>query len=134
MDLSKLGIFQIAKSNTQYLSERQKVLATNIANSNTPNYLPQDVERPNFSNELAKVKVNMAVTNDKHIAATPSQGNGRYNIYTPKPTTVTMDGNGVVIEDQINEVSKTKGEHDRVLTIYNKYKDLLRVGNTKINS
>lgn len=134
MDFNNLTIFKMTNSNAKYLSERQKVLATNVANSNTPNYLPQDLERPSFSQELNKARVGMKVTNSKHIATLPSTGGSGFKLYTPKPTSVTLDGNGVIVEEQINEVSKTKSEHDRMLTIYNKYKDLIRVGNTKINT
>ena len=44
MALNNLSIFSMAKTEMAYLTERQKVLATNIANANTPHYLPQDVE------------------------------------------------------------------------------------------
>ena len=50
MDLNNLSIFSMAKTEMAYLTERQKVLATNIANANTPHYLPQDVEEPSFAN------------------------------------------------------------------------------------
>ena len=54
---------------------------------------------------------------------------------TPKPdTALTIDGNGVVLEDQLNEVSKTKGDYNRMLTIYGKYKSMLQTANTKINA
>ena len=41
--------------------------------------------------------------------------------------------NGVVIEDQLNEVSKTKGDYNRMITIYSAYKNLIKVANTKIS-
>ena len=134
MDLNNLSIFKMANQNIKYLSERQKVLATNVANANTPGYVSQDVEKPNFERELKASQASLSVTNEKHIATLPSQTSG-VKIYTPKPTTaLNMDGNGVNLEDQLNEVSKNKSEHNRMLTIYGKYRDLLRVANTKINS
>lgn len=39
-----------------------------------------------------------------------------------------------VLEDQLNEVSKTKGDYNRMLTIYGKYKSMLQTANTKINA
>ena len=48
-------------------------------------------------------------------------------------TALTIDGNGVVLEDQLNEASKTKSDYNRMLTIYGKYKTMLQTANTKIN-
>lgn len=137
MDLFNLSLVNIAKNRLDYLSERQKVIATNIANADTPGYVSQDVEEPDFAGLVKNsmsAPLKMAVTNPKHMASAPVQG-GMYKVYTPKPdTALTIDGNGVNIEDQLNEASKVKSEHERILTIYNKYKSMLQTANTKINS
>ena len=67
MDLNNLSIFSMAKTEMAYLTERQKVLATNIANANTPHYLPQDVEESSFANVL-RTSLPMTLTNEKHFA------------------------------------------------------------------
>lgn len=137
MDVFSLSIANVAKNKLSYLSERQKVIATNIANANTPGYVAQDVEEPDFSALVASNlshQMPMTVTNPKHIASAPVAG-GRFKLYVPKPdTALTIDGNGVDLESQLNEASKVKSEHERVLTIYNKYKTMLQTANTKINS
>lgn len=137
MDMFDLSIANVTKNKLSYLSERQKVVATNIANANTPGYVAQDVEEPDFAGMVSDSLNNrlaMAVTNPKHISSAPVQG-GRFKVYTPKPdTALTIDGNGVDLEGQLNEASKIKSEHERVLTIYNKYKTMLQTANSKINS
>lgn len=133
MDLNNLSIFNMAHTKMAYLTERQKVLATNIANANTPHYLPQDLEEPTFANVL-RTSLPMTVTNEKHLTGLPTR-NGGFRLYTPKPdTALTIDGNGVVLEDQMNEASKTKSDYNRILTIYGKYKTMLQTANTKINA
>ena len=137
MDMMGLSIVNLAKNKLDYLSERQKVVATNVANVDTPGYVAQDVEEPDFSamvKSSLSPQMKMTVTNPKHMAAAPVQG-GMYKIYTPKPdTALTIDGNGVNIEDELNKASLIKSEHEKVLTIYNKYKSMLKTANTKINS
>lgn len=137
MDLNNLALFSMANKEMGYLTERQKVLATNIANANTPGYRPKDLEQPSFASYLkstVKSPVMMARTNEKHLAGIPST-NGGYRVYQPKTDhALTIDGNGVVLEDQLNEASKTKSDYNRVLTIYGKYKTMLQTANTKINS
>ena len=46
---------------------------------------------------------------------------------------LTLDGNGVIIEDQMNEASKASAEYKKMITIYNSYKNMLKISNTKIN-
>lgn len=55
MDLNNLTIFQMANKELNYLTERQKVLAANLANSNTPGYVAKDLEKPQFA-EVLKIR------------------------------------------------------------------------------
>ncbi|MDD4556546.1 MAG: flagellar basal body protein [Alphaproteobacteria bacterium] len=131
MDLNNLAFFNIANQEMKYLTERQKVLAENIANANTPDYIAKDLVKPTFTDEL-KSTVAMTVTNEKHMALPKSRGTS--NVYTPTPVNaLTIDGNGVVLEDQLNEASKTKGDYNRVITIYNNYKNMLKVAGSKVS-
>lgn len=133
MDLNNLTVFSLANQDMKYLTERQKILAGNVANANTPGYLAQDLKKPSFSDELNST-LQMSVTNEKHFTGRGGSSlAGR--IYTPKPTQpLTIDGNGVVLEDQLNEISKDKGEYGRVLALYNSYKNMLKTAVTKISS
>lgn len=135
MDMFGLSIVNLAKNKLDYLTERQKIIASNIANSDTPGYLSQDIEEPDFASMVKNSSsMKMTVTNPKHMTTAPIQG-GMYKVYTPKPdTALTIDGNGVQIEEQLNEAAKVKTEHEKVLTIYNKYKSMLQTANTKINT
>lgn len=133
MDLNNLTVFSLANQDMKYLTERQKILAGNVANANTPGYLAKDLKKPNFSDELNSA-LQMTVTNEKHF--TGLGGSSLFaRVYTPKPTQpLTIDGNGVVLEDQLNEISKDKGEYTRVMTLYNTYKNMIKTAATKVGS
>ena len=45
---------------------------------------------------------------------------------------LTIDGNGVILEEQMNEASKASSEYNRMVTIYNAYKNLISTSNTRI--
>ena len=95
MDLNNLTIFQMANKELNYLTERQKVLAANLANSNTPGYVAKDLEKPQFA-EVLKNTVSLARTNEKHMSGVPSNA-AAGGVYTPKPDyALTIDGNGVI--------------------------------------
>ena len=135
MDLNNLSLFALANKDMKYLTERQKVLAANVANANTPGYLAKDLEKPDFAAEVeGALKMKMVCTNEKHFSSLPSQQkNG--GVFVPKPTQpLTIDGNSVVLEDQMNEISKDKSEYNRVLTLYGKYKNMIKTSLTKISS
>lgn len=139
MDLKNLTVFNLANQNMRYLSAKQKVLAENIANASTPNYLAKDIEKPQFLAEMEEQRssLKMVVTNPKHFAELSSLSDGRdangFRVYTPKPKdALTIDGNGIVLEDQMNEASKASSEYKRMVTIYNAYKNMISTANTKI--
>ena len=135
MDLQNLSIFAAAEKNIKYQTQRQKVLASNVANANTPDFLPKDVKRPSFGDEVEKVRLPMVITHENHMLGLQRKTKGGYEIYTPELTNaLTIDGNGVVLEDQMNEISKSKSEHDRIIALYGKYQDMLNVANTKIGN
>ena len=130
MDLNNLSVFDYANQNMKYLQEKQRVVAVNIANSTTPGYLAQDVEKPDFGSELSS-RLAMKTTNSKHLNGIGG-ANFTNKVYTPKPTTpLTIDGNGVVIEEQLNEAAKASGEYNRISTIYNTYRNMVKTANTR---
>ena len=49
MNLSTLNVFRLATMKMGWLSERQGVLAQNIANADTPDYRAKDLKAPSFS-------------------------------------------------------------------------------------
>ena len=141
MDLGNLTVFNMARQNMNYLSLKEKVIAGNIANASTPNYLPKDVTKPSF---IDNIKVNKPLlelnkTNSKHLGELKSvTNNNRLKnvavVYSPKPSdSLTIDGNGVILEDQMNEASKASSEYKRMITIYNSYKKMLSTASTRIN-
>ena len=141
MDLKNLTVFSLANQNMRYLTAKEKVIAANIANSSTPDYLPQDIQKPDFLRKMEEVKhsnLTLHITNSKHFAQlkseTQKQPGNVLAIYTPQPKdALTKDGNGVIVEDQMNEASKASSEYKKMITIYNSYKNMLSTAVTKIN-
>ena len=141
MDLDNLQVVDLIKKNMRYQTAKERVISENLANSTTPNYLAKDVALPDFKNALAAEqtpKLEMVTTNPKHLThddAVKKSADGEFVVYTPKPTSpLTIDGNGVIVEDQLNQASKASGEYNRMITIYGKYMDMLKLANTKINA
>lgn len=132
MDLKNLTVLGMADRNMQYLAAKEKVIAGNIANASTPRYLAKDIEKPDFGDGMA-AGLPLKVTNSKHLNGANFGNN--LKVYTPQPTSgLTIDGNGVILEDQMNQASKASSEYKRMITIYNKYNNMLKIAATKISA
>ncbi len=136
MDLKNLSVFNMANQNMRFLQAKQQVIAENIANATTPGYLARAIEKPNFGREIAAAaNLKLTTTNPKHLTGIPDKSNSAYRIYTPQPSeALTIDGNGVILEEQMNEASKASSEYHRMITIYNKYKSMMQIAATKISA
>ena len=55
MDFSSIPLFSILKTKMTYLSERQAILAQNVANADTPGYMARDIK---FDDALKQVMEN----------------------------------------------------------------------------
>ncbi|AXX95996.1 MULTISPECIES: flagellar basal body rod protein FlgB [Arcobacter] len=93
-----------------FRGERQKVISSNIANINTPNYKTQDLV---FEDELKNSSFNNTLqlkqTDSKHISSI----NSLSNFSNPKLVQVQgleeqNDGNNVNLDSQMGEQSKNK--------------------------
>jgi flagellar basal-body rod protein FlgB len=68
MSISDIPILSMLRTRMQWHQERQRVLAENVANAETPNYRARDLAPPTFEKTLQTSLV-MAQTNPAHIAA-----------------------------------------------------------------
>ena len=46
MDVSDIPLFAMLKSKLSYTTQRQQVIAQNVANADTPGFAPRDLEEP----------------------------------------------------------------------------------------
>ena len=61
MDLSQVPLFAALSKRMAWLTERQSVLAQNVANGDTPGYVAQDLPAPDFSKYLANAPSSVAL-------------------------------------------------------------------------
>lgn len=138
MDLDGIPLFALLKSRLGYLGERQKVIATNIANSDTPGYAPRDMKP--FQSDLAKaidgggiVMVasagasagsGLSMTRSGHMA--PRRPVGQMKPVNKDDNEITLDGNGVVLEEQSIKLTEARMDYDAAIGFYQKSLSLLR--------
>jgi len=92
-----------------YRSDRQKVISSNIANINTPNYKTKDLS---FQGQLDKATksqdLELMVTNSKHIKfdMEDSKPQPRTKVYEVQGLEEQNDGNNVNLDQQMSEMAK----------------------------
>ncbi len=80
MTTQNLALFKGLTAKMGYLNHRQSVIAQNIANSDTPGYLPKDLTEPSFDKVLKAVdksrsssKISMAAPSEGHMAGSKGE-------------------------------------------------------------
>jgi flagellar basal-body rod protein FlgB len=127
MDLNEIPIFRMMTKRMGWLTQRQQVLAQNIANSDTPSYKPRDLKKQNFSAFLRPVtpRQQMTMTSARHIA--PTERRSDFRSEKSRETYETaLSGNAVILEEQLMKVSETQGGYRLATNLYQKHLSMLR--------
>ncbi len=129
MDITKLNFFNAVTGRMAWLNERQRVLAQNIANADTPNYKAMDLREPNFKTVLAQNGaggLEMRATHAVHIGA-GGRGQGRTFLEEEQKYEATPSGNAVVLEEEIMKVAQTTADYDKMTNLYKKGVSLMKM-------
>jgi len=115
MDLTNLPFFKMAQTSMDWSAERQRVLAQNVANIDSPDYRPSDVAEPDFKRMVAQTErpksVRAVMTDPGHQPGTLPEPD-RFRARTERRTfETTLDDNGVVLEEQMQKMGETKSRY-----------------------
>ncbi len=127
MDLGDIKLFQAIHARMTWLNQRQQVLAQNVANADTPNYMAQDLPEENFYRMLQDNvdHMKMASTNGGHLQGSAGKGGlPRTNNVTGEPSPT---GNSVVLEEEMMKVSQTAADYELMSNLYRKSVGLLKL-------
>jgi len=128
--ITDIPILSMLRTRLQWAQERQRVLAENVANSDTANYRARDLAAPKFE-EPAQVSpatvstVSLARTESGHLGGiglsgspfrTESKGN-----YEVRPT-----GNAVNLEDEMMKVAANQMDYQAATALYSRSLNLIK--------
>jgi flagellar basal-body rod protein FlgB len=130
MAINDLPILSALRTKMQWHQERQRVLAENVSNANTPGFKPTDLVEPKFDKQGTNVDAGMGSlgmmrTSATHISAiggAPSfRGDGGRSGFLTKPA-----GNAVNLEDQMLKVSANQMDYAAATSLYTRSLGLLK--------
>jgi flagellar basal-body rod protein FlgB len=130
MSINDLPMLSALRTKMQWHQERQRVLAENISNSDTPYFKPRDLVEPKFDRDGSSIggsmgSLAMLRTSGSHIASAAGAptfgGDGGKSGFQTRPA-----GNAVNLEDQMLKVSANQMDYAAATSLYSRSLGLLK--------
>ena len=126
MATSDLPIFSMLRTRMNWHQERQRLLAENVANADTPNYRPRDLAPLDFGKQVqqASGQLQLALTSPAHL--TSPSATGAFATERPGKYDVRPAGNAVNLEDEMMKVAANQMDHQAAISLYSRSMGLLK--------
>jgi flagellar basal-body rod protein FlgB len=133
MNLSKLPLFSMISQRIGWLSERQKVLAENVANADTPNYKARDLKPLDFAAMASAAgagtgggaRLAPVATDQRHFDVRPG-GGAKNAAAKDTKAEATLSGNTVSLESEMMKVAETAMDYQLITNLYRKQIGLIK--------
>ncbi|WP_299391266.1 flagellar basal body rod protein FlgB [Pelagibius sp.] len=125
----KPGLFSLLAKRMDWLGQRQKVLAQNIANADTPKFVPHDLKAQEFRRLIERQAMPMLrpeATQAGHIQ-TSSLGDSHRSTEQKERYETAPSGNAVVIEEQLVKVAQTQSDFNAITNLYRKQVAMMKM-------
>ena len=124
MAISDIPIFAMLRTRMQWHQQRQQVLAQNVANADTPNFRPQDLDEPKFElSAPGTAPLQLARTNTGHLQGFGDAASfrGNNNQYQVRPA-----GNAVSLEDEMLKIAQNNMDYQAATQLYGRSLGLIK--------
>lgn len=134
MPLDGLPLFSALKGAMGFNGARVEVIARNIANADTPGYVPNDLSGGRFAEALqAQARMGGGLgaaqptrTHRSHLAGPAIEAPTWEESAAPDSET-TLDGNAVVVEEQVARMTQTRMAYEAAAGLYQKSLAMIRL-------
>lgn len=128
-------VLALLRQSMSFHSERQRVISENVANANTPGYTPKDLDEADFGRALRQEmsasggrSVRLRTSHEGHIqGSTANASERRWEASDAPDSETTINGNSVVLEEQMVRAQETRMQYEGALTLYQKSLGLIRM-------
>lgn len=121
---TNLNVFRLAHAMASHASQRQAVIARNVANADTPGYRARDIA--DFVGNAAPGGDALAMRAGRatHLSDRAATGWREFTV----ESAAAPDGNTVSVEIEMLKAVEARRQHDRAITIYKSALGVLRTG------
>ncbi len=134
MNIDAIPLFSVLKNRLGYLGQREKLIAQNVANADTPGYAPRDLQAFSVERVLAEgPNPNMlrpATTEAGHLSVSSSAQTPptlQWKVETIADSESKLDGNKVVLEEEMSKLTEAHVDYQAAVGFYQKAMELLRM-------
>ena len=130
MNPADINVLETLRTMLGYHNARQRTIAENVANANTPGFTPSDVSQSQFERVLAGQTQGTGSLRTTDARQFGNQGAGMSNQFSPEATPdseTTANGNSVVIEEQMVRANENRMRYETALSLYQKSLNLIRL-------
>ena len=135
MALSDLKLFSMLRTKMHWHQARQKVLAENVANADSPGYRAKDLSNFNFEKTLKAFRAGgglaTAQTDPMHMKGKTMFPDGNMMGKRADSFEVTPEGNAVVLEEQMMKVTANQMDFQAVSSLYSKGLGMIRMASQR---
>ena len=127
MPIADIPILSMLRERMQWNQERQRVLAENVANSDTPGYRARDLAPPDFAHQLSVASLSLDRTNALHIEGAGGGGSAFANARGDGHYEIRPRGNAVTHEDEMMKVAGNQMDYETVTSLYSRSLALIKM-------
>jgi flagellar basal-body rod protein FlgB len=126
LSLTGSPLISMLKTRMHWHQTRQKLLAENVSNADTPGFQPKDLKVPTFAPSGAVTNASLVAlrTDPSHLAgASDRAGEDPRNA---RRFEITPSGNAVSLEDEMLKVAQNQSDYQLAASLYQKSLSMLR--------
>lgn len=131
MPISDIPIFAMLRTRMQWHQERQRVLAGNVANADTPGFRPRDLVPPKFDRAAPAATASLALarTDTGHqVASAGGVGGGsQFTSARNSGQEIRPAGNAVSLEDEMIKVAANQMDYQAATAVYSRSLGLIKM-------
>ena len=133
MPSDDIALLSMLKSRLGYLTQQQRGIAVNVANSDTPAFVPKDLKAFSFTAPgrgiapggvlpMASVQ-----TNPVFLQGRSNTAGKAWAAQLAPDSEARLDGNQVVLEEQMIKMGQARGQYEAAINFYEKSINLLQL-------
>ena len=127
MDLSQLGLLSGIKDKMDWLIQRQQVIASNIANVDTPGYEGKDITPFSFKSIFKKLQPTQTSAAHMQLASSAADGPNKEASLVRNAYEIKPDGNAVSSEAEMKKAADTAADYQLASNVYKKSVSLIEM-------
>lgn len=127
MDVFGIPVLDQLRQKMAWLSQRQSVLADNVANADTPGFTARDLKPIDFEEEMRRQAFERPRDPGLQRMRDPLAPKDRFEMIETPSQQASPNGNSVALEEQMIKVAETQMEFSAASSLYKRALGLIRL-------